>query len=121
MVTVNDAAGNKTFHPMKGVKTTQFLIDIINRGTGKLHWRGDKTDFHDFAGAFHDLQGLSDAPLDAVGMQEFSDFLNATWYVPNPYRTYPAGVARGRHGGTHEPRAGCASPAPRSRPYPQRA
>lgn len=87
MVTVNDAAGNKTFHPMKGLKTTQFLIDIINRGTGKLHWRGDKETFHDFAGAFEDLQGTS-APLDAVGMQEFSDFLAATWYVPNPYRTY---------------------------------
>ena len=86
MVTVNDPAGNKTFHPMKGLKTTQFLIDIINRGTGKLHWRGDKGSFHDFAGAFQDLQGLS-APLDVVGMQEFSDFLAATWYVPNPYRT----------------------------------
>lgn len=97
MVTVNDAAGNKTFHPMKGLKTTQFLIDIINRGTGKLHWRGDKGSFHDFAGAFEDLQGLS-APLDVVGMQEFSDFLAATWYVPNPYRTIrpdttPGGVA----------------------------
>lgn len=87
MVTVNDPAGNKTFHPMKGLKTTQFLIDIINRGTGKLHWRGDKETFHDFAGAFEDLQG-ADAPLDVVGMQEFSDFLAATWYVPNPYRTY---------------------------------
>jgi DNA-binding beta-propeller fold protein YncE len=86
MVTVNDPAGNKTFHPMKGLKTTQFLIDIINRGTGKLHWRGDKGSFHDFAGAFEDLQGLN-APLDVVGMQEFSDFLAATWYVPNPYRT----------------------------------
>lgn len=87
MTSVNDAAGNKTFHPMKGLKTTQFLIDIINRGTGKLHWRGDKQTFHDFAGAFRDLQG-TDAPLDAVGMQEFSDFLAASWYVPNPYRTF---------------------------------
>ena len=86
MVTVNDPAGNKTFHPMKGLKTTQFLIDIINRGTGKLHWRGDKAGFPDFAGAFSDLQG-NDAPMDAASMQEFSDFLAATWYVPNPYRT----------------------------------
>lgn len=86
MVTVNDPAGNKTFHPMKGLKVTQSLIDIINRGTGKLHWRGDKGSFHDFAGAFRDLQGL-ESPLDVVGMQEFSDFLAATWYVPNPYRT----------------------------------
>lgn len=87
MVTVADAAGDKTYHPMKGLKTTQSLIDIINRGTGKLHWRGDKQTFHDFAGAFTDLQG-TDAPLDVVGMQEFSDFLAASWYVPNPYRTY---------------------------------
>ncbi|HRH69107.1 MAG TPA: hypothetical protein PLB89_06355 [Flavobacteriales bacterium] len=87
MVTVNDAAGNKTFHPMKGLKTTQSLIDIINRGVGKLHWRGDKQTFHDFAGAFRDLQGTED-PLDALGMQEFSDFLAASWYVPNPYRTF---------------------------------
>ncbi|MEO8590268.1 MAG: beta-propeller fold lactonase family protein [Flavobacteriales bacterium] len=86
MVTVNDPAGNKTYHPMKGLKTTQFLIDIINRGTGKLHWRGDKGGFQDFAGAFRDLQG-NDVPLDVTGMQEFSDFLAATWYVPNPYRT----------------------------------
>ncbi|MCB0763176.1 MAG: hypothetical protein R2815_08125 [Flavobacteriales bacterium] len=87
MVTVTDAAGDRTYHPMKGLKTTQPLIDIINRGTGKLHWRGDKQTFHDFAGAFADLQG-ADSPLDAAGMQEFSDLLAATWYVPNPYRTY---------------------------------
>lgn len=77
----------KTFHPLKGVKTTQFLIDIIGRGRGNLHWRGDKDGFQDFAGAFQNLQG-TDAPLDVVSMQEFSDFLAASWYVPNPYRVY---------------------------------
>ena len=77
----------KSFHPLKGVKTTQFLIDIIGRGRGNLHWRGDKDGFADFAGAFQNLQG-ADAPLDVVSMQEFSDFLAACWYVPNPYRTY---------------------------------
>lgn len=87
MVTVADPAGDRTFHPMKGLKTTQFLIDIIARGTGKLHWRGDKSGFHDFAEAFEDLQG-TDAPLDPVSMQEFSDMLASSWYVPNPYRTY---------------------------------
>lgn len=87
MTTVVDPAGTKVFHPMKGLKTTQFLIDIINRGSGKLHWRGDKSDFGEFAGAFSDLQG-ADSPMDAAGMQEFSDFLAATWHVPNPYRTY---------------------------------
>ena len=77
----------KNFHPLKGVKTTQFLIDIIGRGRGNLHWRGDKDGFQDFAGAFQNLQG-ADAPLDVVSMQEFSDFLAACWYVPNPYRAY---------------------------------
>ena len=81
------AVDGKNFHPMKGVKVTQFLIDIIGRGRGNLHWRGDKHSFADFAGAFQNLQGLS-APKPANEMQEFSDFLAATWYVPNPYRTY---------------------------------
>jgi len=80
-----DEVSGKSFHPLKGVKTTQFLIDIIGRGRGNLHWRGDKVGFADFAGAFEHLQGL-DAPMDVVSMQEFSDFLAATWYVPNPYR-----------------------------------
>ena len=80
-----DVVSGKSFHPLKGVKTTQFLIDIIGRGRGNLHWRGDKATFADFAGAFQHLQGL-DAPMDLVSMQQFSDFLAATWYVPNPYR-----------------------------------
>ncbi|HNE79765.1 MAG TPA: hypothetical protein PKX39_04210 [Flavobacteriales bacterium] len=77
----------KSYHPLKGVKTTQFLIDIIGRGRGNLHWRGDKHEFADFAGTFHDLQGL-DAPASPAEMQELQDFVGATWYVPNPYRTY---------------------------------
>ncbi|MFN3876168.1 MAG: hypothetical protein ACK4L7_09690, partial [Flavobacteriales bacterium] len=80
-----EVVDGKSFHPLKGVKTTQFLIDIIGRGRGNLHWRGDKHSFADFAGAFEHLQGL-DAPMDLVSMQAFGDFLAATWYVPNPYR-----------------------------------
>ena len=81
-----ETVSGKVFHPLKGVKTTQFLIDIIDRGRGNLHWRGDKGGFADFAGAFEHLQGL-DAPKPANEMQEFEDFLAATWYVPNPFRT----------------------------------
>ncbi len=80
-----DTVDGKVFHPLKGVKTTQFLIDIIGRGRGNLHWRGDKHEFNDFAGAFQHLQGL-DAPKPANEMQEFADFLGSCWYVPNPYR-----------------------------------
>ncbi len=79
--------GGKEFHPMKGLKTTQWLLDIVGKGTGALHWRGDKETFHDFAGAFQHLQGLS-APADPVLMQEFSDFLAACYHGPNPYRNW---------------------------------
>lgn len=83
----------KSFHPLKGVKTTQFLIDIIGRGRENLHWRGDKENFADFAGAFEHLQGLA-APKPANEMQEFQDLLAATWYVPNPFRVFkPASQA----------------------------
>ncbi|MBK8950780.1 MAG: YncE family protein [Flavobacteriales bacterium] len=81
-----DTVDGKVLHPMKGVKTTQFLIDIIGRGRGNLHWRGDKRNFGEFDGAFHHLQGM-DAPKSQAEMQEFADFLAATWYVPNPFRT----------------------------------
>lgn len=82
-----DTVGGVPFHPFKGLKTTQSLIDIVDRGTGNLHWRGDKASIHGFAGAFQHLQGLS-APADSTTMSEFGDFLAATWYVPNPFRTY---------------------------------
>lgn len=82
-----EVVDGKSFHPLKGPKTTQFLIDIIDRGRGNLHWRGDKHEFADFAGAFQHLQGM-DAPKPLNEMQEFEDFLAATWYVPNPYRVF---------------------------------
>ncbi|MCB0782003.1 MAG: hypothetical protein KDC03_21160, partial [Flavobacteriales bacterium] len=87
MDTVPGQFGDVVFHPLKGLKTTQSLVDIINRGTGNLHWRGDKGGLIDFAGAFQHLQGLS-APMDAGSMQEMEDLLANTWYVPNPFRTY---------------------------------
>ena len=77
----------KSFHPLKGVKTTQFLIDIIDRGRGNLHWRGDKAEFADFATAFQNLQGRVD-PKPLNEMEEFADFLSNIWYVPNPYRVF---------------------------------
>ncbi len=81
-----DTVDGNLYHPMKGVKTTQFLIDIIGRGRGNLHWRGDKESLAEFAGTFQHLQGLA-APGTPAMMQELQDFLAATWYVPNPYRT----------------------------------
>ncbi|MFK7922070.1 MAG: T9SS type A sorting domain-containing protein [Bacteroidia bacterium] len=76
-----------SFHPLKGLKVTQSLVDILDKGDGTLHWRGDKQSFFDFAGAFNHLQG-TDAPLDNAGMQEFEDFLRSLYHPPNPYRPY---------------------------------
>lgn len=81
MVTVNGVS----FHPLKGLKVTQPLIDIINKNGGLLHWRGDINDFEDFNTAFDALQGTA-APLNSAGMQEFEDFLETTYHPPNPYR-----------------------------------
>lgn len=80
-----ETLGGIDFHPLKGLKTTQSLIDIIDKGTGLLHWRGDKEEFADFASSFQFLQGLP-APLNAQGMQEFEDLLATTFHGPNPYR-----------------------------------
>ncbi|MEL7529804.1 MAG: T9SS type A sorting domain-containing protein [Bacteroidota bacterium] len=83
MDTVNGIA----FHPLKGLKVTQSLVDILDKGEGTLHWRGDKQSFFDFAGAFNHLQG-TDLPLDSAGMQEFEDFLRSLYHPPNPYRPF---------------------------------
>lgn len=84
-----ETLNGRNLTPLKGLKVTQQLIDIIGKGDGLLHWRGDKETFADFAGAFDHLQGL-DAPLDAQGMQEFEDFLKSTYHPPNPYRSLDA-------------------------------
>ncbi|MEM6801413.1 MAG: PKD domain-containing protein [Bacteroidota bacterium] len=80
-----ETIGGMDFHPLKGLKVTQSLIDIIDKGEGLLHWRGDREAFIEFAGTFNALQGLS-APLDTPGMEAFEDFLSTTYHTPNPYR-----------------------------------
>ncbi|MBK7974001.1 MAG: hypothetical protein IPK07_12245 [Deltaproteobacteria bacterium] len=71
------------FHPMKGPMTTQTLIGIV--GVEPLHWRGDRNDLAEFAGAFVSLLG-DDAQPSATEMQQFEDFLATTHFPPNPYR-----------------------------------
>jgi YVTN family beta-propeller protein len=83
MVTV----GGMDFHPMKGLKTTQWLIDITDKGTGFLHWRGDKETLHDFAGTMMHLQG-GDGPMTTQQIDEMKDFLAHTYHGPNPYRNW---------------------------------
>ncbi|MFT5424341.1 MAG: YVTN family beta-propeller protein [Phycisphaerales bacterium] len=75
--------GCEDWHPMKGPMTTQTLQDII--GKEPHHWRGDKSGLEQFNAAFTDLLG-DDAPLNALEMQQFEDFLASIYYGPNPNR-----------------------------------
>ncbi|MDB6033100.1 MAG: hypothetical protein JWM16_3438, partial [Verrucomicrobiales bacterium] len=55
-VVPNLAFTNKSvFHPMKGPMTTQTLRGL--KGLEPLHWRGDRTNFNHFNGAFASLLG----------------------------------------------------------------
>src|SRR6267142_1587346 len=69
-----------TFHPMQGPMTTQTL-----RGLNTLdpfHWRGDRTNFTHFNGAFASLLGGS--TLSATNMNAYRDFINTIRFEPNP-------------------------------------
>jgi len=73
-----------TFHPMKGLMVTQSFQDVIKQNQ-LLHWRGDRDNLAEFAGAFVHLQG-ADAEPSASDMQEFEDFLAEIYWPPNPNR-----------------------------------
>ncbi len=91
-----------SFHPMKGPMTTQTLRGL--RGLEPFHWRGDRTNFLHFNGAFPSLMGgdlLSDADMRA-----YRDFIHTIVFQPNPNqnldRTLPtsfrgANAAAGRN------------------------
>jgi DNA-binding beta-propeller fold protein YncE len=72
--------GLAQFHPMKGPMATQTLRGL--EGVGLLHWRGDRTDFKSFNGAFDSLLGGSQiAPID---MDHFTLSTLAIHVGPNP-------------------------------------
>jgi YVTN family beta-propeller protein len=81
---------NFVFHPMKGPMTTQTLRGLA--GLDPLHWRGDRTNFLHFSGAFDSLLGGSVLP--PADMQAYRDFINTVRNEPNPNqnldRTLPA-------------------------------
>ena len=86
---------NVVFHPMKGPMTTQTLRGL--NGLDPLHWRGDRTNFTHFNGAFDGLLGgtvLSDADMNA-----YRAFINTIVFQPNPNqnldRTLPSNFAGG--------------------------
>jgi len=81
------------FHPMKGPMTTQTL-----RGLSALdpfHWRGDRTNFTHFNGAFASL--LGGGTLSQTDINAYRDFINTIRFQPNPNqnldRTLPTSFA----------------------------
>lgn len=82
-------------HPMKGPMTTQTLRGL--NGLDPLHWRGDRTNFLHFNGAFISILGGS--VLSAADMVTYRDFINTISFEPNPNqnldRTYPTNFAGG--------------------------
>jgi len=69
-----------TFHPMKGPMTTQTLRGL--RGLEPFHWRGDRTNFSHFNGAFDSLLGGS--LLSPADMTAYTNFINTIVFQPNP-------------------------------------
>jgi len=84
-----------TFHPMKGPMTTQTLRGLS--GLDPLHWRGDRTNFLHFNGAFDSLLGGS--LLSAADMQAYRAYINTIVFQPNPNqnmdRTMPTSFRNG--------------------------
>jgi DNA-binding beta-propeller fold protein YncE len=83
------------FHPMKGPMTTQTLRGLSN--LDPLHWRGDRTNFLHFNGAFDGLMGGS--ILSLADMQAYRAYINTIAFQPNPNqnlnRTLPASFRNG--------------------------
>lgn len=87
--------GQISMHPEKGPMFTQTLRGLA--GNTPLHWRGDRTNFSAFNGAFSTLMGGSQ--LSAADMQLFSDFMMSAFFEPNPNlnldRSLPATILGG--------------------------
>ncbi len=84
-----------TVHPMKGPMTTQTLRGL--KGMEPLHWRGDRTNFTHFNGAFDSLLGGS--TLATADMNAYRDFINTIIFEPNPNqnldRSFPTNFGGG--------------------------
>jgi DNA-binding beta-propeller fold protein YncE len=94
---INGTGNVGVFHPMKGPMTTQTLRGL--RGSGAMHWRGDRSNppgtagsafdevnsFNNFNAAFVGLVGRA-SQLAPADMQKFTDFALEIMLPPNPYR-----------------------------------
>jgi DNA-binding beta-propeller fold protein YncE len=94
---VNPLFPSNTFqmHPMKGPMTTQTLRGLA--GQEPFHWRGDRTNFTHFNGAFGSL--LGGTPLSSADMAAYMAFATNITFQANPNqnldRTYPTSFAGG--------------------------
>ena len=84
----------RNFHPMKGPMTTQTFKGLA--ASNPLHWRGDRSNFQAFNGAFVTLMGGS--LLSTQDMNDYAAFATSIAYPPNPnqlltrtLRSSPAG------------------------------
>lgn len=90
-------------HPMKGPMVTQSLRGLA--AAEPFHWRGDRRFFQMFRGAFENLLAGPEDPsslrpaLDETAMQQFTAFVKATVFPPNPFeprdRNYVGSAALG--------------------------
>ncbi|MEP6662989.1 MAG: beta-propeller fold lactonase family protein [Verrucomicrobiota bacterium] len=94
-VTNTTLPGVFQLHPMKGPMTTQTLRGLS--GLDPLHWRGDRTNFLHFNGAFNGLMG--GAILSDTDMSAYRAFINTIAFEPNPNqnldRSFPTNFAGG--------------------------
>ena len=84
------------FHPMKGTMATQTFKGL--QATAPFHWRGDRSNFQAFNGAFSSLMGGS--LLSTADMNLYTQFATSIAFPPNPnqlktrtLRTTPAGTS----------------------------
>ncbi|MEY4831244.1 MAG: hypothetical protein RLZZ562_3040 [Planctomycetota bacterium] len=84
------------FHPMKGTMATQTFKGL--QATAPFHWRGDRSNFQAFNGAFSTLMGGS--LLSTADMNLYTQFATSIAFPPNPnqlktrtLRTTPAGTS----------------------------
>ena len=86
---------NVVFHPMKGPMTTQTLRGLSN--LDPLHWRGDRTNFLHFNGAFDSL--LGGPVLSGADITNYRSFINTIVFQPNPNQTLSRGLPATLDGG----------------------
>ncbi|MEO5803990.1 MAG: beta-propeller fold lactonase family protein [Verrucomicrobiota bacterium] len=94
-VTNTTLPGVFQLHPMKGPMTTQTLRGL--NALDPLHWRGDRTNFLHFNGAFDGLMGGT--TLTNSDMAAYRAFINTIAFEPNPNqnldRSFPTNFAGG--------------------------